>query len=89
MRENMNDPFTPDWRIAPGDLLADIMSELSLDVSVVARRSRLPTATVRKILKAEIPITPQIAEQLDLAFGISAEYWLNAQKHYDDIGGIK
>lgn len=51
-------------------------------INTVHRR-RLHHPAIGQILAGERTITPGMARRLSSYFGMSAEFWLNAQSHYD------
>lgn len=68
----------------PGKYLSNYMALSSIDVNEFSNRSGIDAEILNKILNKEININNNLARQLSLASGISAETWINIQKRYDD-----
>ena len=75
--------FDPDWCMAPGVILREMLDNAGLSghlgIIVVAKLAGLPAATIEGILDASVEITPDIAARLG-----SGSFWLNAERIYRD-----
>lgn len=68
----------------PGEVLAELfMAPLGLTVTGTAGALGVSRKTVSKIVNGGGAITPEMALRLELAFGTSAESWLNHQAAFD------
>jgi addiction module HigA family antidote len=68
----------------PGELLRhEFMEPLGLSANALAGALQVPTNRVTGILNGTRSITADTALRLSRAFGTSAEFWLNAQSHFD------
>ena len=68
----------------PGEVLRELCLEpLGLNVSEVARALGVSRKTLSSILNGRAGISPEMAVRLSIAFGTSAESWLNQQTQYD------
>ena len=81
--EHPDKPFTPDWTVSPGDMLADVMEHREWTPAQLAESSGLDHATVQGLLDGTVRVDVAIAEGVARAIGTSAEMWLNAQRLYD------
>jgi len=90
-------PFDPDWTIRPGVILREMMDYERLrgatGVRMIAKIAHLEPAVIEGILDGTQQITQPIAERLACGTAplrISAQFWLNAEKHYrDDLAAGK
>ncbi len=68
----------------PGEVLRELCLEpLRLNVSETARALGVSRKTLSSILNGRAGISPEMAVRLSIAFGTSAESWLNQQTQYD------
>ena len=68
----------------PGEVLRELCLEpLGLSVSEAARALGVSRKTLSAILNGRAGISPEMAVRLSIAFGTSAESWLNQQTQYD------
>jgi addiction module HigA family antidote len=68
----------------PGEVLRQLCLEpLGLTVTEVAEGLGVSRKTLSAILNARASVSPVMALRLSLAFGTSAESWLNHQLQYD------
>lgn len=68
----------------PGDVLRKLCLEpLNLTVTQAARSLGVSRKTLSSILNRRAGISPEMAVRLRIAFGTSAESWLNQQLQYD------
>ncbi len=68
----------------PGEILKELCLEpLDLSVTRAAEALGISRKTLSAILNGRAGISPEMAVRLSLAFGTSAESWLNQQSQYD------
>ena len=68
----------------PGQVLKMLCLEpLKLSVTETAKALGISRKTLSAILNGRAGISPEMAVRLSMAFGTSAESWLNQQTHYD------
>ena len=68
----------------PGEVLLDLcLKPLGLTVTQAAAALGVSRKTLSSILNARAGISPEMAVRLSLAFGTTAESWLNQQVQYD------
>ena len=68
----------------PGEVLRQLCLEpLNLTVTKTARSLGVSRKTLSAILNGRAGISPEMAVRLSMAFGTSAESWLNQQLQYD------
>jgi len=68
----------------PGEILKELCLEpLGLSVTAAAEALGVSRKTLSAILNRRAGISPEMAIRLSIAFGTSAESWLNQQVHYD------
>ena len=68
----------------PGEVLRELcLKPLGLTVTQAARALDVSRKTLSGILNGRAGISPEMAVRLSLAFGTSAESWMNQQTQYD------
>ncbi len=68
----------------PGEILKSLCLEpLHLSVTAAAKALGVSRKTLSTILNGRAGISPEMAVRLSIAFGTSAESWLNQQTQYD------
>jgi plasmid maintenance system antidote protein VapI len=84
-------PFEPDWTVAPGEMLAEVLEDRGLSPFGLAGPGDPLLAVfgenleaVRGILAGSLPVTAEIAAELERALRPAppARFWLNAEKIY-------
>ena len=70
--------------ITPGEILAtEFLEPLKITPYRLAVDTGMPRSRVFDILKGKRSITAETALALGLYFGISPQFWLNLQTHFD------
>jgi len=70
--------------VTPGEILREeFLVPLGLSAYRVAKDIGVSPTAIGQILGGERAITPDMAHRLGSYFGMSAEFWLNAQSHHD------
>ncbi len=68
----------------PGEILKELCLEpLGINLTQGAQALGVSRKTLSAIINGRARITPEMALRLSLAFGTSAESWLNQQTFYD------
>ncbi len=68
----------------PGEVLRDLcLTPLRLTVTDAARALDVSRKTLSAILNGRAGVSPEMAVRLSLAFGTTAESWLNQQVQFD------
>ena len=68
----------------PGEILRELcVKPLGLTVTQAASALGVSRKTLSSILNGRAGISPEMAVRLSLAFGTSAESWMNQQVQYD------
>jgi len=68
----------------PGQVLRELcLVSLGVSVSDAAKALAVSRKTLSAILNGRAGISPEMAVRLSIAFGTSAESWLNQQVQYD------
>lgn len=70
--------------ITPGEILEeDFLKPMGLTQYRLAKDIGVPPRRINEIVKGERAITADTALRLGRYFGMSAQFWLNLQSHYD------
>jgi len=68
----------------PGEIIRELcINPLGLSVTDTAKGLGVSRKTLSAILNGRAGISPEMAIRLSIAFGTSAESWLNQQSQYD------
>jgi len=70
--------------LTPGEYLkTEFLDELGLSAYALARATHMPGSRLSEIINGRRAITADTALRLAKYFGMSAQFWLNLQSHYD------
>jgi len=70
--------------IPPGEiLLEEFLKPLGISQNRLAHDLAVPVARVNEIIRGKRTLTADTALRLHRYFGVSAEFWMNLQAHYD------
>ena len=68
----------------PGEIIKELCLEpLGINPTQAAKALGVSRKTLSAIINGRARVTPEMAIRLSLAFGTSAESWLNQQSQYD------
>ena len=82
MAERTKNEYRPSEVSPPGATLREILEERSISQAELAARTGRPKKSINEIIKGKAAITNQTALELELALGISAEFWNRREQHY-------
>lgn len=74
--------FQPDFAVAPGNTLREVMASLDMNQKDLARRLELTEQTLIRIFKGEQPISYSTANRLELVTRVPAHFWNNLEAGY-------
>ena len=69
--------------VHPGEVLKDIIAELGISQSFLARHLDLPQPKVNEICTGKRGVSPTMAYKLDRALGQSPKFWMGLQKEWE------
>ncbi|HEY5909897.1 MAG TPA: HigA family addiction module antitoxin [Verrucomicrobiae bacterium] len=70
--------------VTPGEILdEEFLQPLAITQYRLAKDIGVPPRRINKIVKGQRAITADTALRLGRYFGMSPEFWLNLQSHYD------
>lgn len=73
---NMHNPASP------GEVIADLLEELSVSNRHLARALNVAPSTVKRLIAGETAMTPEMAIRLAAVLGSTPQSWMNLQTHY-------
>jgi HTH-type transcriptional regulator/antitoxin HigA len=76
--------YSPDVVLPPGDTLTEVLDELGMTQTELARRTGLSTKHVNQIVRAAVGLTPETALLFEKATGVSAAVWNRLEVTYQD-----
>lgn len=82
MKAKKQFPFEPDYAIAPGETLHEVMESLEMNQKELAKRLELTEQTLIRIFKGEQPISYATANRLELVTRVPARFWNNLEAEY-------
>ncbi len=75
-------PFEPDYAVAPGETLREIIESLGMTQTELGVRTGLTVQTLNRIFNGDQPITYETANKLELVTGVPARMWNNLEVQY-------
>ena len=75
--------FFPEMLIHPGETLKDILQAEWMTQEHLSLRTDITTKHISNMINSKASITIDTALKLEKVFGMSAEFWINLQKSYD------
>lgn len=76
----MSHPFDPDWRVAPGETIKEIL--LDRNAEGLSMALGLTKEQALGLLDGSTVITEEIAEGLERTLLVSKRFWLNLDAQY-------
>jgi len=77
-----NDTFLPNWISPPGETIADLLEEMNLSLVEFADQIGYSPNLARDLVQGRVPLTNELASQLEYTLGASAEFWINREIQY-------
>ncbi len=74
--------YNPDYWVPPGQTLQELINERSITQIELATRTGLSRKTINEITKGKSPLTPETAQQLELALQVPAQFWNERERLY-------
>jgi plasmid maintenance system antidote protein VapI len=74
--------FNPDYAVAPGATLKELLEERGISQSALAVRTGMAEKTISQIVNGIAPITYETAEKFELALGAPANFWNQRELTY-------
>jgi addiction module HigA family antidote len=70
--------------VHPGEILKmEFLDPLNLTVSALSKAIKVPRTRLNDIVRGRRGITADTAMRLARYFGVSAQFWMNLQSHYE------
>lgn len=74
--------FTPDYSVAPGEVLAEMLEARQISQAELATRCGLSEKHVSQVITGKASITSDTALLLERALGVAASLWLNLESNH-------
>jgi addiction module HigA family antidote len=82
--------FNPDYAIAPGETVKEMLEYHCMSQADLVKRTGRPAKTVNEIINGKTAITPETAIQFEKVLGQPASFWLNLESNYrEQIARLK
>lgn len=77
-------PHTPNYitLMPPGNVIAEKIFEMGIDPTELARRCNMPEDEIQQLLKAEIPLTAEVAARIEKVTWMPASLLLRFEANY-------
>jgi antitoxin HigA-1 len=70
--------------VHPGEILAaDFLEPLKLNVNALSKAIKVPRTRLNDIVRGKRGVSADTAMRLGRYFGVSAQFWMNLQSHYE------
>lgn len=70
--------------VHPGEILrADFLEPLGLNANSLSKAIKVPRARLNDIIRGKRGVSADTAMRLARYFGVSAQFWMNLQSHYE------
>ena len=70
--------------VHPGEILKlEFLEPLDLSVNALSRAIKVPRTRLNDIVRGRRGVTADTAMRLARYFGVSAQFWMNLQSHYE------
>ena len=77
--------YVPTHALHPGRELAEELDARGISADDLTADIEHPAAAIRALLAEQQPMTSDLANAVERALGIEAQFWLNLQSLYDQI----
>jgi addiction module HigA family antidote len=81
-KANRMHAYTPDYAVAPGKTLAEVLDSLSKTQKECAKRCGLTEQTIVRVIKGDQPISYETADRLEIVTGVPASMWNALELQY-------
>lgn len=70
--------------VHPGEILkAEFLDPLGLNVNALSKAIKVPRTRLNDIVRGRRGVTADTAMRLARYFGVTAQFWMNLQSHYE------
>ncbi|MEI9475798.1 MAG: HigA family addiction module antitoxin [Deltaproteobacteria bacterium] len=77
-------PCLPNYAIPPGETLRETLETIGMTQAELAERTGRPKKTINEIVAGKAAITAETSLQLERVLGISASFWNNLERNYQE-----
>ncbi|GLZ14007.1 hypothetical protein Acsp04_42420 [Actinomadura sp. NBRC 104425] len=72
----------PDYAVPPGETIREFLDELGMSQRQLAVRLGLTAKHVNQLIQGLVPLSPEVAQRLELVTGMSARMWNRLEADY-------
>lgn len=87
MSSPITNEYNPDYVSHPGETLEEMRVCRGMSCAELAQKMGRDADAIASIVAGNAPITPDIAEQLEVVFSVPARFWNNRQRQYEEVMG--
>ena len=84
MNKDKKNQFVPDYAVPPGETLLETLEAIGMSQAELAELTGRPKKTINEIIKGKAAITPETALQFERVLGISAGFWNNLERNFQE-----
>jgi HTH-type transcriptional regulator / antitoxin HigA len=85
MTNKLQNEYHPNYVSSPGETLLETLEALGMTQVELARCMDYPVETINGIIQGKMPITADIAKQLEHIISIPASFWLKMDQYYQEF----
>jgi len=82
MYKKIQNQDIPDIVSPPGETLLETLDAFGITRANLAERTGRSKKIINGIIKGKVPITPEMAIELERILGISSSFWNNRERNY-------
>lgn len=77
--------YEPDFAVAPGETLKEVLEDLGMSQAELATRTGLSPKHVNQVIQGHVRLTPDMAARLEPVVGVPARIWNRLESNYRDL----
>ena len=85
MSTTVSNQFSPDFAVAPGETLSELLDDNGMSQAELARRTGLSAKHINQIVSGDASITAETAIRLERVTKVPSRFWLNLEAQYQDL----
>lgn len=74
--------FSPDYAVAPGETIADLLDEQQITQTELAQRLGVSLKHLNQVISGRVSLSADLGLGLEKVFAVPADFWLTREAHY-------
>jgi HTH-type transcriptional regulator/antitoxin HigA len=87
MIDVIRNEYRPDYVTPPGETLQETLAAVGISLVEIAERTGSSQQAIEEIINGMMPITAEMAWQLERMLGVPAHFWLDRERRYQEFRG--